>query len=127
MQTASQIRQSYQILPNLSYFCVYICPMIIYNVTINIDDDVREEWLDWMRKVHIPEVLQTGQFTSHRIVKVLTNDESGGTNYSIQYFCKSMADYEHYRDRYAPALQQAVMDRYKDKFVAFRTLLEVIE
>jgi hypothetical protein len=101
--------------------------MIIYNVTINIDNDVREEWLDWMRKVHIPEVLETGLFTSHRMVKVLTNDDSGGTNYSIQYFCNSMADYEHYRDRYAPALQQAVMDRYKDKFVAFRTLLEVIE
>jgi Domain of unknown function (DUF4286) len=101
--------------------------MIIYNVTVNIDNDVREEWVEWMRKVHIPEVLQTGQFTGHRMVKVLTDEDTGGTNYSIQYFCNSMADYEKYRNVFAPGLQKAALDRYKDKFVAFRTLLEVIE
>jgi len=101
--------------------------MIIYNVTINIDNDVREEWLKWMRSVHIPDVLKTGQFTGHRMVKVLTEDDSEGTNYSIQYFCNSMADYELYRDKFAPGLQKAVNELYKDKFVAFRTLLEVIE
>ncbi|HKR05083.1 MAG TPA: DUF4286 family protein [Bacteroidia bacterium] len=101
--------------------------MIIYNVTVNIDNSVHDEWLDWMQRVHIPEVMLTGMFTENRIYKVLTDDDAEGTTYSIQYVCNSMKEYEQYRDIFAPALQAQHSNRYKDKFVAFRTLLEVIK
>ncbi len=45
--------------------------MIIYNVTINIDESVHDEWLQWMQTKHIKDVLNTGCFTSARLVKVL--------------------------------------------------------
>ena len=73
--------------------------MIIYNVTINIDFDVRDEWLAWMKEVHIPEVMKTGLFTSNQILKVLGNEEAGGATYSIQYMCNSMEQYETYVKR----------------------------
>lgn len=99
--------------------------MFIYNVTINVEDSVHEEWLKWMKEVHIPEVLDTGYFIENKICKVLNVEDTGKT-YSIQYTCKTMKDYEDYQKNHAPRLQKAVLDRYKDKFVAFRTLLEVI-
>lgn len=34
----------------------------IYNVTLNIDDSVHEEWKGWMMAIHIPEVLSTKLF-----------------------------------------------------------------
>jgi tricorn protease-like protein len=101
--------------------------MIIYNVTVNIDNSVHDEWLDWMKRVHIPEVMLTGMFMENRIYKVLTDEDAEGTTYSIQYVCNSMKEYEQYRDIFAPALQAQHSNRYKDKFVAFRTLLEVIK
>ena len=36
--------------------------MILYNVTVGIDEDVEEEWLVWMIKIHIPEVMATEMF-----------------------------------------------------------------
>lgn len=36
--------------------------MYIYNVTINIDSDIQQEWLHWMQTEHIPEMLATGSF-----------------------------------------------------------------
>ena len=33
---------------------------ILYNVTVSIDKDVEKEWLEWMKKVHIPDVMRTG-------------------------------------------------------------------
>ena len=36
--------------------------MIIYNVTCSIDSDIVEDWLDWMKKTHIPDILDTGFF-----------------------------------------------------------------
>jgi hypothetical protein len=35
--------------------------MIVYNVTVNIDGAVEQEWLKWMKEVHIPEVLATDE------------------------------------------------------------------
>jgi len=99
--------------------------MIIYNVTVNIDNDVREEWLQWMKEEHIPDVMNTGYFTEYRICRVLVEEEQG-TTYSIQYTCANMKDLEDYKSKHAPRLQKEVADKYGDKLVAFRTLLEVI-
>lgn len=85
------------------------------------------EWLQWMQDVHIPEVMATGCFLSYRILKVLTNaNDDEGVNYSIQYDAASMADYERYREQFAPGMQQQTKARYGERVLAFRTLLEVI-
>lgn len=100
--------------------------MILYNVTVKIDLEVHEDWLQWMRNLHIPEVMATGLFDDHRIARVLLQDESDGITYSIQYSCKDMATMQKYTAQFAPAFQKDHSERYKDKFVAFRTLLEII-
>lgn len=99
--------------------------MIIYNVTINIDNDVREEWLNWMKTVHIPEVMATGYFLEHKICRVLV-DEEQGTTYSIQYTAANMEDLKEYQANHSPRLQKVTNERYGNKMVAFRTLLEVV-
>jgi hypothetical protein len=99
--------------------------MIIYNVTVKIEKDVHEEWLQWMQSKHIPDVLNTGYFVENRILKVLTDDDDGFT-YSIQYKAPSMEHYLNYQKTAAPALQKEHTDKYRNKFVAFRTLLEEV-
>lgn len=101
--------------------------MIIYNVTINIDGDVHEDWLQWMKGTHIPEVMGTGMFVEYRFARVLSEHADEGFTYSIQYLLNDIGDYEIYRTAYAPALQAETEKRYKDKFVAFRTLLKTVE
>lgn len=100
--------------------------MIIYNVTISIDADAHDEWLAWMKEVHIPEVMATGLFTTSRMLKVLDAADDGLT-YAIQYTAVDMAAYERYRDEHAPRLQASTQQRYGGRFAAFRTLLEVID
>jgi hypothetical protein len=101
--------------------------MFIYNVTVNVDDSVADEWLKWMREAHIPAVLKTGFFTKYNMVRVMDDDNNGGKTYSIQYHFNSMDEYSHYAEDFAPALQAEVLNKYRDKFVAFRTILEVID
>jgi hypothetical protein len=101
--------------------------MIVYNVTINIEDEIEQEWLNWMRLTHIPELINTGCFVSARMTKVLVEEQMGGKTYSIQYSCNTRADLDKYIDNYAPQLQSNFNKRYKDKFVAFRTIMQVIE
>jgi hypothetical protein len=101
--------------------------MIIYNVTVNIDNSVADEWLLWMKEIHIPQVMDTGLFITYRIMRLIGDEDSGGITYAIQYSCASMNQYEKYLAHHAPALQADHTNKYKDRFVAFRTLLEIVE
>lgn len=101
--------------------------MILYSVTINIENTVHDEWLQWMKNEHVPNVLETGLFVDNKILRLLTEIDNGGVTYSFQYYLKSMEDYIVYQNEHADRLQGEHMKRYKDKFVAFRTILEVLE
>jgi hypothetical protein len=100
--------------------------MILYNVTVNIDPEVHHEWVNWMKSKHIPDVLSTGLFIENRFFRVLSTEPEEGFTYSIQYFLDSIEQYEHYRSTFAPALQAEHTEKYRNKFVAFRTLLETV-
>ena len=100
--------------------------MYIYNVTINIDETVHDEWLQWMRNKHIPKVLETGKFIKAKMCLVMVQEEMGGVTYSIQYTTDSLENLHAYYKENANALRQESLDLFKDKFVAFRTELKVI-
>jgi hypothetical protein len=99
---------------------------IIYNVTINVDSSIHEEWLEWIRE-HIPQVLATGKFTEARLTKVLVEEEMGGVTYSIQYRAQNRMALEDYYKNDAEKLRQEGLRRFADKMLAFRTELEVLD
>jgi len=100
--------------------------MILYNVTVGIDKSVEEEWLNWMKSTHVPDVMATGFFVENKIYKVLSQQEEENPSYSFQYFAKSITDIDEYLQLHAPKLQKEHMLRYQNKHVAFRTLLESV-
>ena len=87
---------------------------------------MHDDWLQWMKTVHVPDVMATGKFSHHVFSKVMIEDEDG-TNYSIQYHCENMDALQDYQDNHAPKLQEEHTARYKDQYVAFRTLLEIVD
>ena len=101
--------------------------MILYNVTVNVAPEIHDEWLIWMRNEHIPEVLCTGLFVAHKMLRLLTEAENDGSTYAMQYFLNDLDDFETYRIEYGPKLQAKSFEKFGDKMLAFRTLLEVVE
>ncbi len=101
--------------------------MIIYNVTVKVNPQVAQEWLRWMREVHIPDVMATGYFEDYKILHLVGHDDDQGITYAIQYSCKDLDTLQQYQARAAARLQQEHAERFKDHFVAFRTILEVID
>lgn len=99
--------------------------MIVYNVTVKVDNEVHDDWFKWMKEQHIPDVMKTGLFASNNMMKVLVDDEDGVT-YSIQYRTTSWENLKEYQDKHATGLQKEHTEKYAGKFVAFRTLLEEV-
>jgi hypothetical protein len=100
--------------------------MIIYNATIKPSWEINEAWLEWMTNQHIPDMLATGLFFRHQMVKLLEVDDTDGPTYSIQYYSRSKPDYDQYIREYAPAMRDKEIKLWGNGFVSFRTLMEVI-
>lgn len=100
--------------------------MLIYNVTINVDVSVRDAWLEWMRGVHIPQMLATGKFREARLCRVRVEEELGGETYAVQYLTPDEKLLEAYYREDAARMRQDGLERFGDKCVAFRTELEIV-
>jgi len=100
--------------------------MVLYNVTVGIDSQVETEWLQWMKNKHIPDVMATGMFVEYKMFKVLNQDDESSISYSVQYFAESIEKVVAYLDNYAPPLVEEHRNKFKDRHVAFRTLLEEV-
>lgn len=100
---------------------------ILYNVTVHVENDIVDEWLDWMIQKHIPDVMKTDCFISYQLSKVLHESNDGSVSYAIQYKVDSMKTLHKYQVQYAPQLQKEHSDKFGQKCLAIRTLLELIQ
>lgn len=100
--------------------------MIIYNITVNIDESVHNEWLEWMQTEHIANMIATGKFASARLVKVLVNEDMGGVTYSVQYASPDKETLDAYYKENEAALDMEARKRFADKMLTFCTELEII-
>jgi len=100
---------------------------IVYNVTIKVRWDILEDWLAWQLEEQIPAVLSTKLFDSHRLYRLLEQEEEEGPTFVIQYFTSSEERYRQFMIEFAPALQQEGWDKWGNGFIAFRTLMSLVE
>ncbi len=101
--------------------------MILYNVTVKLDKRIQEEWLKWMQSQHMLDVRNTGYFESCQISKLLYQDDADGDTYVMQYRCKDIKTLTAYFSDAAPKMQEEHSALFKDKYVAFRTIMEIVK
>lgn len=101
--------------------------MFIYNVTVKIDWSIHDAWVQWMLHEHIPEMTGTGCFTHAQLVRVLDSDEKEGPTYATQYFAESKPDYNRYIEIHSAKMRQRSFDKWGDRFIAFRSLMQIIQ
>lgn len=101
--------------------------MILYNTTINIDEDVHEQWLGWMKTFYIPLLMQTGYFVDKKLLQILDEEANGGVTYCLQLFLNEKEDFEEYQKKFYPTHFDLFNKKYHNKYVNFTTLLNVLE
>ena len=99
--------------------------MIIYNVTTIIEESIHNEYISFMQQKHMPEVMATGKFTSCNLLR-LTEPENEGITYCAQYITDNYENLEDYRNNYSPKFQEEIQQKFQNKLVAFRSVLEKI-
>lgn len=100
--------------------------MYIYNVTSKVDWSIHDDWVKWMKEIHIPEVMAKGCFSNCHFARLRETDETEGPTYIVQYHASSLANYETYIAEHAPALRKDAVNKWGDHFIGFRSLMELV-
>jgi len=100
--------------------------MIVYNITTKVHSSIHNEWLQWMQTEHIPQIMTTGCFRSSAILRLLEVDDSEGPTYAIQFKAESKAQYNRYIEIHAPVMRERSFEKWGDKFIAFRSVMQVV-
>lgn len=99
--------------------------MYIYNITINVEEEIHDQWLRWMKEEYIPATLQTGKFSKALMTRVMIEEELGGITYSIQFTTQSRELLDRYYKEDARRLRDEGL-RFQGHYAAFSTELEVV-
>jgi hypothetical protein len=80
-----------------------------------------------MQQEHIPEMLATQKFIDTKIFKIISDQDSGGVSYAVQYHCENRQLFEAYLKENAPQLRNKAQTKFGDQILFFRTELEQIQ
>lgn len=100
--------------------------MIIYNVTVKTEAAIANDYINWLKEEHIPDIINTGCFTSAKILRLLEVDETDGPTFAIQYHAESKALYNRYIEKYSDEMRKKSADIWGQKVIAFRSVMEVV-
>jgi len=100
--------------------------MIIYNVTVKTEKEIAKDYLKWLKEEHLADMMSTGLFSDYRLCRLMDEGESDGVTFVIQFHCDSIENYQSYVEEHAPGMRKKSLDRFSNKFVAFRTVMELI-
>jgi len=100
--------------------------MIVYNSTIKIHPAIEKAWVQWQQQVHIPAVMATGIFNDYKMYRLLDQDEAEGITYVLQFFSAIPEGYQQFTAQHAQRLQRLAQERWGDLYIAFNTVMEVV-
>ena len=99
---------------------------MIYNTTFQVDDEVNDNFLIWIKESYIPEIEKYGALRAHRLCRVLSHRDDG-SSYSLQWEVDDSATLHRWHREQGARLNEELKKIFKDKVVGFPTLLEVME
>lgn len=101
--------------------------MILYNITYMVTHAIHEDWLVWMKTIHIPEIMSSSLFERNQMLKLLEVDEQEGLTYAVQFYTSSIENYNSYIVNYAPALRLQANQKWGDQVLGYRTIMEIVQ
>ena len=100
--------------------------MLIYNVTTKVNWSIADDWVQWMKEIHIAGILSTGCFETYRFVKLLEADDIDGPTYAVQYFSNFDESYANFIANFSSSFRKAGIERWGEKFISFSSLMEEV-
>ncbi|HOA37358.1 MAG TPA: DUF4286 family protein [Flavihumibacter sp.] len=101
--------------------------MILYNITIKVEESVSGLFCTWLLENHMPAMLATGCFNSSRLLRLLEVDDSDGPTYAVQFTAPTKILYNKYISEHAEAHRRQLEAKWAGQYVSFSSAMELIQ
>lgn|SRR5690554_5789050 len=99
--------------------------MILYNITALVDTDIKSEFQEWIHRVFLLDLTNSGHFKTQSLLKVLDSPNEGET-FSIQVIARGADELELFKTNYLPVLHQQIQQVWNNKVFLFESKMEYI-
>lgn len=100
--------------------------MIIYEVNLEINGAIYEEFLAWLHR-HIAEMLTFEGFIKADLLIVKNQENPTTQQLSVVYTIDTAANYQHYLTKHAPQMRSDGVKKFANQFTIQRRVLELCQ
>lgn len=101
--------------------------MLIYNTTYQIENDDARNFVIWLHEVYMPQIEADGLLKNPRLTRILSHKEQDTECFSLQWEVEDTRILHQWHTSQGMKLNAEMLKVFKDKVIAFSTLMEVIE
>ncbi len=99
---------------------------VIFNITVKVERSILQLWFRWVSNEIAPHMIGTNCFTKFTILKLLEIDDADGSTYAVQFFSKSLTDYQRYAKDFPNDFTEKSFQKWGEKTMAFSTVMQVV-
>jgi hypothetical protein len=100
--------------------------MLLYNITIIVEEEIAEQWQNWMKEQHIPTLMAKAPFQSYRLFKIVDSPNEG-LSFCVQFIVNTTQEYRMFTEEHEHGFTAEMYAKYPNKLLAFSTLMEHID
>lgn len=97
--------------------------IIIYSETTAVAESVEQNWLEFMKKVQIPALMETGLFLDFRFVRI-PESEGVDRSYNLQLRCENSEKFNEFKAFHENKFKQEVAKKFQGNYGSFQSMLE---
>ena len=99
---------------------------ILYNITMQVEKQLLEDWLSWIQLEHIPGIMGTGCFIKHQVLRLMNNNQQDEQTFAIQYFASTIYKFNQFEENFLEHELKKISDKWNTSVMYFTTVMEIV-
>lgn len=100
--------------------------MVIYNITYSVPIHKEKDWLLWMQKIHIPEIMEHGCYLKYQLVQLLEVHDEDSTAFAVQFYAESKEKHMEFIAQHQAAFKHKSSREWGEQVLSFGTLMQIV-
>jgi hypothetical protein len=101
--------------------------MIVFNTTFHVEEELQEDFVEYMLQHFIPMSTKSGLLTSPRLARVFGKEEDEGHSYAMEFIASDLVTLERWNADESQVVYAPLLEKFKEKLIGFSTIMQTIE
>lgn len=98
----------------------------LYNVTMQVNKQMENQYMEWLQQLYIPEVMDSGFFTKYQLLKIIS-DAPEDTTYAVQFITPSIEKFQEFENQFLDRMLGFIVEIWNNEVLYFTTSMEIVK